>query len=77
MVSFVTELMQTVLLGGALTDGDSIVDFLVRKLLNMESDEAFLSCLEDAAMTYTNNIGNNEVKDHLSVHKFIKGEYDY
>ncbi len=65
-----------ILLGGALTDGGSIVEFL-RKLLNLKSENDFLSCLADANDQYTNCIdgsGETHSENKLCVVPFLSGE---
>ncbi len=63
-----------VLLGGALTDGGSIIQFF-RQLVNLEDDEAFNRCLSDATMKYERDIeGCDMIKSQLSVIPFLSGE---
>ena len=64
---------QRVLLGGALTDGGSIIEFC-RKLLNLDSNEKFMACLTEAACSYTKNIENNDSNSELNVVPFLSGE---
>lgn len=63
-----------VLLGGALTDGGSIIEFF-RQLVNLEEDEPFNRCLSDATMKYKRDIGGcGMIKNKLSVIPFLSGE---
>ncbi len=66
------------LLGGALTDGGSIVEFL-RSLLNLNKDEHFLNCLNESSEKYHNDIndwgvGNSQSRNDLCVVPFLSGE---
>ena len=62
-----------VLVGGALTDGGSIIEFL-RKLLNLETEEAFLTCLEKASLNYHMSVHSDEANNELSMIPFLSGE---
>jgi len=76
-----------VLLGGALTDGGSVVDW-IRKLLNLNCDDDFESCLKDAMTSYLVEVAQSDLSantcdvkegqelspNNLTVIPFLSGE---
>ncbi len=62
----------TVLLGGALTDGGSIIEWL-RELLNLSSDEEFLKCHNAASVSYEAS-NSASSKNKLTIAPFLSGE---
>ena len=66
----------TVLLGGALTDGGSVIAWL-RELLNLKSDEQYLECQNKASASYE-HIGDHDSHpnstNNLTVVPFLSGE---
>ena len=64
------------LIGGALTDGGSIVE-LLRNLMNLKDDNDFLKCLEEAGDKYkteTDGGNNQKMNSNLCVIPFLSGE---
>lgn len=62
-----------VLVGGALTDGGSVIEW-ARQLLNMEAEDAFKQCLVDVAKLYEEDYSSGAASSRLSFAPFLSGE---
>jgi len=54
-----------ILLGGALTDGGSVVDW-IRKLLNLKCEDDFVLCLKHAMSSYKENVVKNNSTENAN-----------
>jgi len=62
-----------VLVGGALTDGGSVVEW-VSQLLNLSSDETFLECLQKVEQLADEDYASLDTQPSLTVVPFLSGE---